>query len=451
MSIRALQVIVLISLQFLFLCIACLNAQTVEKGSPAADQKKINIAVFQPAAASGISDDDVGLISDRLRVELFNTGKVNVMEREEMATILKEQGFQQSGVCNEESCAAEAGQLLGVEAVISGSIGMLGSIFMLNFRVIDVTSGKVIAAVSRDVRGDIESLIGYIGGIADDLAAIATGASAHSASPESPSARPRQRHASPSSAGVPGNRNRNGIRLLFGAHWGVPQFYLDEKAYPPATHNTFGQGYADTSLFSFTPLLHADLSLIFKIGQYVSITGGPAVQWFTATSTFKSDHSPDETHINYTFCNIGQHLGVSFVKRMLPWKVNAGIFYDLGYCFWSSNIDSVDAYGKSVQATTVLGLSYGDQSNFAWSLGHGVGFQGGLEYVIRERFGISLDFFYRFLNPTFEFGSDGIFGDDINRDRHIKFLTNYSDLYHHPKFNVILPMFGADVGINWYF
>jgi TolB-like protein len=410
--------------------------------------KTINVAVMQAAAGSGISEEEVGLIFDRLRVELFNTGKVNVMEREKMADILKEQGFQQAGICTDASCATEVGQLLGVQAIISGSMGRLGSVFMLNFRVIDVRTGKLLAAVSRDVDGDIESLIGYIRGIADELAAIATNSAAPSVSASAPAAKERRR---PAAAAPHANRNRNGIRIVYGAHWGVPQIQLDGQPYAIATHNTFGSGYSDSSIFTCTPLMHGELSLIFKAGPYINITAGPAMQWFLARSTYKSDNSSAETHIDYTFANIGTHLGVAFVKRILPWKVNAGLFYDLGYCFWSSKVDSVDAFGKQVPSTTVLGLSYGDQTNFAWSLGHGVGFQGGVEYVIKERLGINLDCFFRFLNPTFEFGNDNFFGDEVNRDRHIKWLTNYPDFSHHPKFNVILPMIGGDVGINFYF
>jgi len=62
---------------------------------------------------SGIDASAIVVLSDRLRSELVNTGRFDVMERTPMDEILTEQGFQQSGGTITE-CAAEVGQLLGV-------------------------------------------------------------------------------------------------------------------------------------------------------------------------------------------------------------------------------------------------------------------------------------------------------------------------------------------------
>jgi curli biogenesis system outer membrane secretion channel CsgG len=88
----------------------------------AADNKKLNIAVTTIKNASGVTEGEVELLADRLRAELFNTGAVNVMEREQMQEILKEQGFQQSGACNDEACLVQMGQMLGVQKLVSGSL-----------------------------------------------------------------------------------------------------------------------------------------------------------------------------------------------------------------------------------------------------------------------------------------------------------------------------------------
>ena len=55
-----------------------------------------NLAIndFQP---EGIDSSTARLISDRIRSELFRIGAFNVIERNEMYQILREQGFQQTG------------------------------------------------------------------------------------------------------------------------------------------------------------------------------------------------------------------------------------------------------------------------------------------------------------------------------------------------------------------
>lgn len=120
---------------------------------------KISVAVMNLKNASGVSADDADLLSDRLRIELFNTGRFGVMERSQMQEILKEQGFQHSGACTDEGCMVEMGQVLGVSLLIGGSIGRLGGMYLVNIRAIDVKTAKIVAVVSEDIEGDITKLV----------------------------------------------------------------------------------------------------------------------------------------------------------------------------------------------------------------------------------------------------------------------------------------------------
>jgi TolB-like protein len=130
---------------------------------------KETIAVMTLRGTSGITKDEGELISDRLRVEFFKTGMVDVMEREQMAEILKEQGFQQSGACTNESCLIEMGQILGVKKLVSGSIGKVGSMYLLNVRLIDIKTAKISKTVSEDVKGDLEDVVGRLADVAKKL------------------------------------------------------------------------------------------------------------------------------------------------------------------------------------------------------------------------------------------------------------------------------------------
>lgn len=121
---------------------------------------KMKIAVLNLKNANGVTPADAELISDRLRNEFFSTGTVDVMEREQMQEILKEQGFQTSGTtCTDEGCIVAMGKLLGVRRIIIGSVGKLGSMYMINIRGINVESGKVEKVVSEDVKGEIDKLV----------------------------------------------------------------------------------------------------------------------------------------------------------------------------------------------------------------------------------------------------------------------------------------------------
>ena len=74
----------------------------------------------------GISEMEAQTLTDRMRSELVNTGAVTIVERSQMQEILEEQGFQQTG-CTSDECAVEVGKLLGVQNMITGSIGKIGT------------------------------------------------------------------------------------------------------------------------------------------------------------------------------------------------------------------------------------------------------------------------------------------------------------------------------------
>ncbi|MDD5674053.1 MAG: CsgG/HfaB family protein [Chitinivibrionales bacterium] len=110
--------------------------------------KAINIAVLE-LDGNGIAAGDLGGLSNRLRMELVNTGKFSVIERSKMEEILKEQGFQQTGCTNTE-CAVQIGQLIGVRKIVVGSIDKVAELYSVNIRMVDVATGKIETNVAED-------------------------------------------------------------------------------------------------------------------------------------------------------------------------------------------------------------------------------------------------------------------------------------------------------------
>lgn len=121
-------------------------------------QKKPLIALNN-LLAQGITEHEAVTLTDVLRNELINTGKFQVMERGQMEEILKEQAFQMSGTCDEAACLVEMGQLLGIEQLFAGTIGMVGRAYSINVRIISVQTGKILKSVSHSYSGPIENLL----------------------------------------------------------------------------------------------------------------------------------------------------------------------------------------------------------------------------------------------------------------------------------------------------
>lgn len=145
----------------------CLTLSTI-----AFSQNKIPVAVLEFKASGGISADEASILSNRFRGILVNTDKFEVVERDQMSTILKEQDFNMSDNCNSQECAVQIGQLLGVKQMIAGSVGKLGQTWTIDLRLIDVEKGKILQNLSRDHKGEIDGLLDVMKAVAAKFAGL---------------------------------------------------------------------------------------------------------------------------------------------------------------------------------------------------------------------------------------------------------------------------------------
>jgi len=106
-----------------------------------AQEQKTIAAVMDLQVGEGISQSVCSTLSDYLRAQLFNTQKFAIVTRENMEQILKEQQFQLSG-CTSNECVVQAGQLLGVSKIFTGSLGKVGTTYVITLKLINVESGK---------------------------------------------------------------------------------------------------------------------------------------------------------------------------------------------------------------------------------------------------------------------------------------------------------------------
>lgn len=121
-------------------------------------QKREPVAVLD-VAGHGIEKAAAVGLTNRLRDELFNTGIYDVMERQEMEALLREQGLQQTGICNEENCMVQVGQVIGVRYMLGGAVSRIGDRFSVSARLIEVETSKITRAATADVKGDVDRVL----------------------------------------------------------------------------------------------------------------------------------------------------------------------------------------------------------------------------------------------------------------------------------------------------
>lgn len=121
-------------------------------------KKVVNIAVSD-LVGKGVTQPEADLITEQVRASLLGTGSFKVMERSMMDQIMKEQGFQQSGSCDNSECMVSVGRILGVQNLVVGSVGQVGHIFMINVKLVDVGTGEVLNSMTETCECTIEQLL----------------------------------------------------------------------------------------------------------------------------------------------------------------------------------------------------------------------------------------------------------------------------------------------------
>jgi len=117
------------------------------------------IVAVLPLIGHGIADESLFTITDALSNRLVQTGKMRVLERSQINSILAEQGFQNSGACDSSECAVEVGKLLSVEYIIVGTIGKIGESYSISARLVSIQTGEIIKSSQLIQQGPIENLV----------------------------------------------------------------------------------------------------------------------------------------------------------------------------------------------------------------------------------------------------------------------------------------------------
>jgi hypothetical protein len=130
------------------------------------EEPVITVLDFQ---ASGISAGEVTLFTDFIASHIVGTGRYTVIDRMQRRAILDEIEFSNAD-CTDEACQLEIGKLLSASQIVVGSLGKFGAKYILNIKLVEVETGKSLAASSKiydsldDLVADSQALaIGLLG------------------------------------------------------------------------------------------------------------------------------------------------------------------------------------------------------------------------------------------------------------------------------------------------
>jgi tetratricopeptide (TPR) repeat protein len=113
-------------------------------------------------------------IAEMLATALINSGRCRVIERKQLHKVLEEQALGQTGALDSETAVA-VGKIMGLDAVVVGSITKLASALETDARVLNVETGEAVAAAhsrgasSDDLRKMAEALAQSIVSHADSI------------------------------------------------------------------------------------------------------------------------------------------------------------------------------------------------------------------------------------------------------------------------------------------
>lgn len=138
-------------------CLGILLFSIFASNSRAAE--RIATVAILPFQSRGLDSNSTRILEDALSDRLAGSGRLRLLERSQIRTVLVEQGFQQSGACEGSECAVQIGRLLGVERGVVGSVGRLGRTYVLNARLIDIGTGEVLSSSQRSLAGKIDDAL----------------------------------------------------------------------------------------------------------------------------------------------------------------------------------------------------------------------------------------------------------------------------------------------------
>lgn len=157
------------TLRILFAALLSLAARGAS--AEAAAQKTVALAAVE--ARGSATAEQAAELNDAVVAQLVNDGKLRVVERQQMARVMKEQALSQSGAMSDE-VQIKLAQLVGARTIVVGAVQGSGKGLMLSLRAMDSSTGQVTFAENLKI-GSAEQISAGAHQLAQKLESKLTG------------------------------------------------------------------------------------------------------------------------------------------------------------------------------------------------------------------------------------------------------------------------------------
>jgi TolB-like protein len=123
---------------------------------PKAKHQSFAVFALKP---TGLTPETAANLTHVLSTEVKGIDGATVVSRDDIAAMLQLQAARQKTGCDDPSCMSEIGNALGVDRLITGDAGKVGSLYLVNLRLIDVRQGVVENRVTESFEGNEEQLL----------------------------------------------------------------------------------------------------------------------------------------------------------------------------------------------------------------------------------------------------------------------------------------------------
>jgi len=153
---------------YLFRTLLCLGFFHLSTWAAAAAERRVMILPFRNLTRAE-ADNWLGeSFSESLLMGLGRVRSLKLVERAELAQVIKEQALMQSLLADPEN-APRIGKLVGADYMITGSYQKIGERIQVNLRLVQVETGEIEANTLTQVQGDMMHLFELQQNLADQL------------------------------------------------------------------------------------------------------------------------------------------------------------------------------------------------------------------------------------------------------------------------------------------
>jgi TolB-like protein len=106
-----------------------------------------------------ISENLAASLQEHLESNLCKYGNYEVVSRNDLDKVMRENTFQNTGACFDQNCLVRAGHILGVREIITGTVSKVGQTYNIVLKLITVETGTIRSSVNQQYAGTVDSLL----------------------------------------------------------------------------------------------------------------------------------------------------------------------------------------------------------------------------------------------------------------------------------------------------